>query len=239
MPPRSVSTLAIAAPPTVPGLRAADTLALVQAVAGSSGAGAGVDAAAGAWPAARVLDGRHVAVLAPTEQHPSAEVFSAAATALGARVARIVPADLGLGDTAGAAHTARLLADLMTLKQALHGAGVLPPARVRLGVYGPPRSGLLRAWRRTAVGMGIDVIDLSAPGADARRAGCQFACQPAVPPELLVIGLGIGLGIGADSGVHTGNTSALPHTQSLADRQRCNHGLVVQALLRNALGARR
>lgn len=257
MPAHSVSKHATGVPLTVPGLRPADALALMQAVQGS---GVGLQTT-------RVLDGQHVAVLAPTENHPSAEVFSCAAQALGARIARIAPADLGLGDAASAPDTARLLgrlyaaigcagldlksvtllkrtcgipvlhdlaadthgtrllADAMTLSQALHEADPAAPSRPRLGVYGPPRSALLRAWKQMAAGVGVDVIGLFEAGSDAHTAGCHFVCRPGAPCELLAI---------ASIGSH-----AASHETSLAHRQRSNHCLVVQVLLRHELGARR
>lgn len=259
MPPHSVLMHATAGLPTVPGLGAADTRALMQAAMG--------DPAALAASAPRVLAGRYVAVLASAEHHPSAEVFIQAAQALGARIARVVPADLGLSDStsagdaarllgrlyaaigcagldpksvaflrrtcgiavlndlAGDTHATRLMADVMTLKQAVQEAVLVPPPRPlpRLGVFGRPRSELLRAWRKIAAGVGVDVIDLSEPGTDTE--GCHFVCRPGPPPELLA--------------VRTATLRAAPHEASLSEWQRNNHRLVVQVLLRNELSERR
>lgn len=258
MPAHSVPMHATSRPLTVPGLHAAEALALMQAAQRLGAAG---------LQTARVLDGRHVAVVATSEHQPSAEVFALAAQALGARVARITPADLGLADTASAAdaarllgrlyaaigcagldlpsvallklncgvpvlhdlaaqtHASRLLADVMTLKQVLAGAAAVPHRRPRLGLYGAPRSALLRAWRKMAAGAGVELIDLCARGADARSAGCDFVCRPGPPPELLALSPGPSHGV--------------PREASLSDQQRSNHVLVVRALLHHELGARR
>jgi hypothetical protein len=246
------------APLAVPGLQAADARALMLRALGLG--------SAGPEPPPRVLDGRHVALLTRSDSHPSAEVFAGAALDLGARVARIVPAALGLGDTATApgtlrvlgrlysaigcagidrrsvellkqscavpvlndlaasTHASRLLADVMTLKQVRREAAPPDAPRPRLGVYGPPRSRLLQAWLRIAPGAEIEVVDLSEAGADGRHAACDFVCRPGEPPELLALV--------AD------RRSDAPAEASLLERQRHNHRLVVQALLRSAQGSR-
>ncbi len=256
MPPHTASTHAAGGLLAVPGLQAADTWALMQAA--QTGAGASTLA----MPS--LLYGRHVALVTSREHDPSAEVFARAAQAMGAHVASILPADLGLKDAASASHTARLLgrlydvvgcagldlksvallkrtcgvpvlhdlaadthasrllADVMTLKQALHAAASPSPASPRLGVYGPARSALLRIWKKVAADAGVDVVSLSEPGADAPAAGCHFVCRPGVPPELLAVA--------------AASSRTTPREASLADLQRRNHRLVVQALLRSELG---
>jgi ornithine carbamoyltransferase len=61
---------------------------------------------------ARPLRGRHAAVLSESPGDASAEVFAAAAAALGATVVRIPPSKVGLGDERGAEEAARLLGQL-------------------------------------------------------------------------------------------------------------------------------
>ena len=245
--------------PAVPGLCAADVVALMRAASG----GAGVAALA----PPKVLQGRHVAVLAPGDHHPSAAVFAGAAQALGAHVSRIALADLAPGDPASAADTARmlgrlytvigcagldlksvtllrrcsgvpvlhdlaadthatrLLADLMTLKQVLQDAPPNGSTRPRLGVCAAPGSSLWRAWRKMAAGAGFDVVELGEACAHGQTAGCHFICRPGAPPELFAMGRAA--------------APTPPQAVSLCERQRSNHRLVVQALLCNALSARR
>lgn len=251
----------------MPGLRAAETWVLMQGGQRLSP----VDS-----PAVKLLEGRHVAVVASAEQLRAANVFAQAAQALGARVAHITPADLGLADTdsaadaarllgrlyaavgcagldrpsqellmlhcgvpvlhdlAGPTHASRLLADVMTLKQAWAAAPASPVAAhpvapLRLGLHGAPRSALLRAWRRWAAEVGVELLDLSASDAAARRAGCDFVCRPGPPAELLA------LSWNRSSGPRHGG----PEETSLLERQLSNHVVVVQALLQQALGSRR
>ena len=260
MPTHPAPTHAFGGLPDVPGLCPADTLALLQTGTRPPAAGPPAEA--------RLLEGRHLAIVVAGTGDPSAEVFIDAARALGASLARISPDDLaledvaraadtarllgrlyavvgcaGLGprsvavlrhacgvpvldDLAAAAHPSRLLADVMTLKQAWRNAEAGTPARPRLGVYGPARSALLRAWKNIGAASGVDVVDLSAPGAAAAAAALDFVCRPGQPPELLALGA---------HGATAGPREAL--LVSLAAQQRCNHSLVVQALLRKALGS--
>jgi Aspartate/ornithine carbamoyltransferase, carbamoyl-P binding domain len=253
----TASTHPHAGPLGVPGLRLDDAMALMQDTPARQGTPP---------PKGRVLEGRHVAIVCASEHEPSAAVFIGAAQALGARIARISPADLELDhqaraadtarllgrlyaaigcagldpasvallrhtcgvpvlhDLAAQAHASRLLADVMTLKQVLRDRAAPLPSRPRLGVLGPARSTLMRAWKQVAGASGIEVIELSRPGADAGAAGCHFVCRPGEPPELLA--------------VEAGGLPASVPGPSLAERQRINHGLVVQAMLRNEVGSR-
>ena len=242
----------------MPGLRAADVLALLQHARQRS--------RPAPWRAPAALAGRHVALVSASADDPSAAVFAEAALALQGRLARINPADLGLRqsaspldtarllgrlyaaigcagldaasvallksgsgvpvlhDLAGQTHASRMLGDVMTLQTAWPGPAPPPGPRLRLGICRSARSGLLRAWKRIAGGLGIEVVELSASGDEAGAAGCQYICRPGTPPELLVV---------------TGRLDSGRHATSLAEQQRSNHCLVVQALLERELGARR
>ena len=258
----SVPTHAAGEPLTIPGLRAADALALAR-VARSL--------AAGAAPMARPLEGRFVAVVAGSQDQPSAGVFALAAQALGARVAHIAPADLGLGlgDAANAQDTARLLGRLYA---AIGCAGLDMPSVALLKLTcGVPVLHDLAA--------DIHPSRLLADLMTLQQAQCEGVARPPRRPRLglhgaprssllqawqeMAAGAGVelidlsGRGAAARSAgcdfvcrpgpppellavaVAAGTSPYRHQESSLWQRQRSNHALVVQALLLNELGARR
>jgi ornithine carbamoyltransferase len=249
----------------MPGLRAAEAMALVQAAQRGT--------AAPGWPAPRVLEGRHVAVVASSEADATADVFAHAARALGARTALIAPIDLGLGAGAGtgtgtgASDTARLLGRLY----AAIGCSGLEPDTVALlqrssGV--PVLHDLAadtHASRLLADLMTMEQVlhDSAAPPATRPRLGVQGRARSALLRAWKRLGAAAGVHViglpepqasaqaaGCDFVCRPGSPpelldvraaglrAAAAPASSLSPQQRQNHCLVVQLLLRNELGAR-
>lgn len=205
---------------------------------------------------ARPLRGRHAAVLCEAPADASAEVFAAAATALGATVVRILPSTMRLGDGHDAQEAARILGQLYC---AVGCNGVSPAVAAQLA-----------RWA------GVPVFEAVAGDTHPTRllgdllTMCEHAHKPMAEITLCVVGdprsplalawqrmgqlSGIGVctgACGADAGSHrsdfvceprpTDRPDSLPvllavdrdggPPRPLFDRQNENHRCIVQALL--------
>jgi hypothetical protein len=252
---RPISTQVVGGPIDVPGLTSADAQALLRAAERGGGCGPG--------SASAPLTGMHVAVVTESQCTPSARVFAGAARALGARVVHIRPAELHLGEPAGAHETARMLGRLyaaigcdgldresVTLLERACGtpvlhdlAGTLHASRLLADLL------TLRQTPRMRTGTATLPPRLGVRGRPrSRLLGAWQRMAPGAGVQ--VVDLSAADGAHSDGcdficlaqtppglfAIGAGTAPGETVEQSLAGPQATNHQLIVQALLCRALG---